>query len=99
MTPIYLDGLVEPDPERAIHVAAPSQEAETRYRRVAHAFGLEATGHDRGRPQERSDGFRKLETSATSEPGYVEHVAEIVRELEDDPAMVTFGLCTPLSTP
>ncbi|HEY5025651.1 MAG TPA: hypothetical protein VII76_11810 [Acidimicrobiales bacterium] len=34
----------------------------------------------------------QLETRALSEPEYVEHVAEIVRELEDDPAMVSFGL-------
>jgi len=33
----------------------------------------------------------KLEARAT-EPEYMEHVTDIVRELEDDPAMVTFGL-------
>ncbi len=33
-----------------------------------------------------------LEARATSEPGFVEHVAESVRGWEDDPAMVTFGL-------
>ncbi len=36
--------------------------------------------------------LEQLETRATSETGFVEHVAEIVRELEDDPAMLTFGL-------
>ena len=45
-----------------------------------------------GVPKSARDQLGKLETSATSEPGYVERVAEIVRELEDDPAMVTFGL-------
>ena len=36
--------------------------------------------------------LEELESRAISEPGFVEHVAEIVRELEDDPAMITFGL-------
>jgi hypothetical protein len=45
-----------------------------------------------GVPKSARDHLGKLETSATSEPGFVEHVAEIVRELEDDPAVVTFGL-------
>jgi hypothetical protein len=34
----------------------------------------------------------QLERRASSDPEYVEHVAEIVRELEDDPALVSFGL-------
>jgi hypothetical protein len=36
--------------------------------------------------------LEQLETRTTSEPGFVEHVAEIVRELEDDPSMLTMGL-------
>ena len=45
-----------------------------------------------GVPKSARTLLEQLEARATSEPGFVEHVAEIVRELEDDPAMVTFGL-------
>lgn len=45
-----------------------------------------------GVPKSARHHLGRLEARATSEPGYVEHVAEIVRELEDDPAMLTFGL-------
>jgi hypothetical protein len=45
-----------------------------------------------GVPKSARDLLGQLETRATSEPEYVEHVAEIVRELEDDPAILTFGL-------
>lgn len=45
-----------------------------------------------GVPRSARDLLGQLETRATSEPEYVEHVAEIVRELEDDPAILTFGL-------
>jgi hypothetical protein len=45
-----------------------------------------------GVPKSARDLLGQLETRATSEPAYVEHVAEIVRELEDDPAILTFGL-------
>lgn len=36
--------------------------------------------------------LEQLEARATSEPGYVEHVADIVRELEDEPSMLTLAL-------
>ena len=45
-----------------------------------------------GVPKSARDLLEQLEARATSEPGYVEHVADIVRELEDDPAMLTLGL-------
>jgi len=45
-----------------------------------------------GVPQSARDLLEQLESRGTSEPGYVAHVADIVRELEDEPAMLTFGL-------
>jgi hypothetical protein len=45
-----------------------------------------------GVPKSARDLLAQLEARATSEPEYVEHVADIVRELEDDPAILTFGL-------
>jgi hypothetical protein len=45
-----------------------------------------------GVPKKARRQLGQLETRATSEPQYVEHIGEIVRELEDDPAMVSFGL-------
>ena len=45
-----------------------------------------------GVPKSARDLLEQLKMRATSEPDFVEHVAEIVRELEDDPAMVSFGL-------
>jgi len=45
-----------------------------------------------GVPKSARNLLEQLESRGTSEPGYVEHVADIVRELEDEPAMLTFGL-------
>lgn len=45
-----------------------------------------------GVPKSARDLLEGLESHATSEPGYVDHVADIVRELEDEPTMLTFGL-------
>jgi hypothetical protein len=43
-------------------------------------------------PKGARDLLEQLEANATSEPGYVEHIADMVRELEDDQAMLTFAL-------
>jgi hypothetical protein len=45
-----------------------------------------------GVPRKARHELTQLEKRATGEPQYVEHIAEIVRELEDDPAIVSFGL-------
>ena len=52
-----------------------------------------------GVPKSARDLLEQLESRATSEPGYVEHVADIVRELEDEPAMLTLGLFQRRNTP
>ena len=45
-----------------------------------------------GVPKSARQQLTTLESRATSEPAYVAHIADIVRELEDDPAIVSFGL-------
>ncbi len=45
-----------------------------------------------GVPKHARDLLSRLESRVISDREYVEHIAEVVRALDDDPAVVTFGL-------